>query len=58
MPRRPATVTQADVARVIRAAQQAGADAVEVQPDGKIRIVLSKPEDSTGSLSNEAEIVL
>jgi hypothetical protein len=58
MPRRPATVTQADVARVIRAAQQAGADAVEVQPDGKIRIVLSKPEDSTGSLSNEVEIVL
>jgi hypothetical protein len=58
MSRRPASVTQADIARAIRAAKQAGAAEVEVQPDGKIRIVLSKPEDSTGSLSNEAEIVL
>ena len=58
MPRRPATITQADVARAIRAAKQAGADAVEVQPDGKIRILFGKPEGSTGALSNEGEIVL
>lgn len=43
MSRRPAILTQADVARVIRAAKQAGAGAVEVRPDGKI-LVLMKPE--------------
>ena len=31
MPRRPATIIQADVARVIRAAKQAGAAEVEVR---------------------------
>jgi DNA-binding transcriptional regulator LsrR (DeoR family) len=31
MPRRPATITQADVARVIRAARQEGAVEVEVR---------------------------
>jgi 2-iminoacetate synthase ThiH len=31
MPRRPATITQADIARVIRAAKQAGAKEVEVR---------------------------
>ena len=38
MPRRPATVTQADVARAIRAARQTGAGTVDVLPDGTIRI--------------------
>lgn len=41
MPRRPATITQADVARAIRAAKQAGADHVEVRPDGTILVKLS-----------------
>ena len=40
MPRRPATVTQADVARTIRAAKQAGAERVEVHPGGTISVVL------------------
>ena len=40
MPRRPATVTQADIARVIRAAKQAGAAEVEVLPDGRVVIRL------------------
>jgi hypothetical protein len=40
MPRRPAAVTQADVARTIRAARQVGADSVEVRPDGTIVVVL------------------
>jgi hypothetical protein len=39
MPRRPAVVTQADVARTIRAAQQTGAERVEVRPDGTMSIV-------------------
>jgi hypothetical protein len=40
MPRRAATVTQADVARAIRAAKQAGAESVEVRPDGTIVVLL------------------
>jgi hypothetical protein len=43
MPRRSATLTQADVARAVRAAKQAGASAVEVQKDGTIRILLDAP---------------
>jgi hypothetical protein len=40
MPRRAATFTQADVARAIRAAKQAGANSVEVRPDGTIVVLL------------------
>jgi len=40
MPRRPAAVTQADVARTIRAAKKAGAESIEVHPDGTIVVVL------------------
>jgi hypothetical protein len=42
MSRRPATVTQADVARAIRAAQQCGAGAVEIKPDGTIRVLVAE----------------
>jgi hypothetical protein len=40
MPRTPARISQADINRAIRAARQAGASAVEVQPSGTIRILL------------------
>ena len=40
MPRRPARVTQADIARAIRAAKAAGAGEVTVDGDGLIRIAL------------------
>jgi hypothetical protein len=40
MPRRPAAITQADVARAIRAAKKAGATAVEIKPDGRIIVQL------------------
>jgi hypothetical protein len=40
MPRRGATTTQSNVARAIRAAQQTGADHVEVRPDGTIIVAL------------------
>jgi hypothetical protein len=43
MPRRSSTFTQADVARAIRAAMQAGAQAVEVRPDGTIVVLLKTP---------------
>ncbi len=46
MTRTPARITQADVARALRAAKQAGAGCVEVMPDGTIRIDLSP--SSTG----------
>ena len=51
MPRRPATVTQADIARAIRAAKQAGATCVEVKPDGTVLIRLdqSRPALSADS---------
>jgi hypothetical protein len=39
--RRPAIITQADVARAIRAAQQCGAGAAEIKPDGTIRVEVS-----------------
>lgn len=41
MPRRPAKVTQADIARAIRAAREAGASAISVDADGVIRIALT-----------------
>jgi hypothetical protein len=40
MPRRPAKITQADIARAIRAAKNAGANEVTVDSDGTIRIRL------------------
>lgn len=48
MSRTPARVTQADLARAIRAAKQTGAGCVEIAPDGTIRISLSisSPKDA------------
>ena len=44
MPRRPARVTQADIARAIRAAEQAGSPrTVEITPDGTIKLVPVEP---------------
>jgi hypothetical protein len=61
MPRTPAKITQADVARTIRAAIQAGADRVEVRPDGTILVRLSPDVAGTAApegLEPEREIVL
>jgi hypothetical protein len=58
MSRRPASITQADVARIIRAAKQAGAPAVEITPGGTIRIVLaasSLQDEGSSSLDRELE---
>jgi 2-iminoacetate synthase ThiH len=49
MPRRPATITQADIARVIRAAKQAGAVEVVIQIGNHpvtIRLSESTAEDA------------
>jgi hypothetical protein len=59
MPRRPALLTQADIARAIRAARQAGAAEVEVRiGDASIvvRIVPSTRQERT--LETAGEIVL
>lgn len=43
MSRRAAVVTQAAVARALRAAKQAGAATVEVRPDGTIIVHIAAP---------------
>jgi hypothetical protein len=40
MPRRPAKVTQADIARALRAAKEVGAHSVNIDSEGFIRIEL------------------
>jgi hypothetical protein len=60
MARRPATVTQADIARAIRAARQAGAAEVEVRVGEQARIII-RIVSSTGDaldLDSSREIVL
>ncbi len=56
MPRRPAKVTQADIARAIRAAKQAGAKAVTVDGNGVIRIVLMEGAASMQPATNLDEV--
>jgi len=60
MSRSPARVTQADINRCIRAAKQAGAGAVVVQPDGSIKISLvpDDGEDTPKALEPRRVIVL
>lgn len=61
MSRRPALVTQADVARAIRAAKQAGAGTVDVLKDGTIRISLSPlstPVSDHEPIALKREVVL
>jgi hypothetical protein len=47
MARRPASITQADIARAIRAAKQAGAAEVEVRVGEQSRIII-RINPSTG----------
>lgn len=54
MSRTPARITQADVARAIRAAQQTGAGAVRILPDGTIRID-PQPDSAGGKPQNQVE---
>jgi hypothetical protein len=60
MSRRAATITQADVARVIRAAKQAGASEVEIRI-GDRNVIIIRITPSTGgnvALEESTEIVL
>jgi hypothetical protein len=56
MPRRPAKVTQADIARAIRAAKEAGAREVTVDGNGVIRIALMESAASIQSATNLDEV--
>jgi hypothetical protein len=58
MSRTPARFTQADVARAIRAAKQAGAGVVELRPDGTIHINLSAEDKKTVPVEPEPEVEL
>lgn len=59
MSRRPATITQADVARIIRAAKQAGATTVEVPVGDKIVVVRIGPSTAPETdLAEPERIVL
>jgi hypothetical protein len=58
MSRTPARFTQADLARSIRAAKQAGARTVELLPDGSIRILLYGEEKPAQPVEPDREVVL
>ncbi len=56
MPRRPAKVTQADIARAIRAAKEAGANAVMIDGEGVIRIALTANAVAVEPVGNSEEV--
>ncbi len=59
MPRRPAQITQAEVARVIRAAKQAGAAEVVVQiGESSVLVRLAPSTGAEKGVAKEPEIVL
>ena len=59
MPRRPAQITQADMARVIRAAKQAGATEVEVKiGDASMLVKLAPSTGDDKGVAHDTEIVL
>jgi hypothetical protein len=59
MSRRPALITQADIARVIRAAKQAGAAEVIVKiGDQSVIVRLTSSTSAEVPLAPQAEIVL
>jgi hypothetical protein len=51
MPRRPAQVTQAEVARIIRAAKQAGASEVVVKIGNELSVRIPLAPDKCGKFS-------
>lgn len=60
MSRRPANITQADIARAIRAAKQAGAAEVEVYVGEHSKIIIRINQSTGGNVALETsrEIVL
>jgi hypothetical protein len=56
MPRRPANVLQADIARIIRAARQEHVDEVEIRLSGQASVIIRL--DSKNKIISEEEIIL
>jgi len=54
MPRRAAKITQVEIARVIRAAKEAGAKEVIIDGQGQMRVVLSSNAPAASTSSSEA----
>ena len=57
MPRRPAQITQADVARIIRAAKQAGASEVVVPISG-VPVTIKLSTGAAKPVEADSEVVL
>jgi hypothetical protein len=53
MTHRPARVTQADIARALRAAKQTGARMVKIEPDGTMWIDPNGPPGENPQLAKE-----
>jgi hypothetical protein len=58
MPRCGATITQADIARIIRAAKKEGAREVAVQMPGQITITIRLSPDEKNKHFDAEEIIL
>ena len=58
MPRRPAVITQADIARAIRAAKQAGAAEVEVRVGEATIVVRLSTDNVDPPLESPREVIL
>lgn len=58
MSRRPATILQADVARVIRAAKQAGASEVEVRSKDGTAIVVRLHQTEPETIKSGEDIIV
>jgi hypothetical protein len=59
MSRRPATITQADIARIVRAAKQAGAAEVEVRVgEATIVVRLASSTGAETSLEERRKVIL
>ena len=57
MPRRPAIITQADIARAIRAADQCEPPReVVIEPDGRIRIVRTENTAAIATVDEPARL--
>jgi hypothetical protein len=58
MSRRPARITQADIARAIRAAKQTGAVEIEVRIKDKVTIIYRLVDTPADPLAETQEITL
>ena len=53
MSKTAARFTLADIARATRAAKEEGAEAVEIKPDGTIRVIISSTHKDEGEPETE-----